>query len=678
MKKLLMLLLIFICSFSLFSCKDEKTTGEEYKIYELALKSGYTGTYEEWLESIKGAPGRDGREIELDIKDNYIVWRYKGDSNWIQLKNVNDLIGPKGEDGKSAYELYLETHPDYTGTEAEWLDDLLNDRLINGSYRLNRELVPIKNAGKYIQKTFMGVYFYKDGNVPYVGLNELISIFSRAFTKNINHTIDKENKTYTFSYSYNAKDYTMSIDWANDKITASSMDFFTYLLNQIAEPTHEYIKDANRKATGDKEFTLDLKAAHIDAIFFNDDILLQVDVASAIMLSYRLLNLAFNGDYYYFFKGYGSTTNGEEMRKSSKNSNSMPADLRKATNNGLLFILDNYYGLKDYKDIDSFDDVLFYQEEIQMYLNNSNPYLHNIGYDLLLHGYLDDLHTNAVTNSVYHKYEDNDFKINFEELGSHITDYLANIKKYKAASIALPKLEEGEKPLRYEGNTAFIKLNSFYDNGLTYTHEGSKLRDDAWKYSSFYLVKQSLDDIREYNKTHNSAIKNVVLDLSENGGGELKVMNGILGLLTNEDIINPKTNIHTSADILEAYKVDANLDGNYTDDDAYTEFNYTLLISDISFSAGNYMPSIFKDMKLGKVIGINSYGGMCIVGSKVLLDGTIIKLSSETMLRSKTLDSDGKFTEIESGVEPDYPIPFAKFYDLKYLDSFINNGYQEV
>ena len=37
--------------------------------------------------------------------------------------------GPQGEQGESAYEIYIKTHPTYTKSEQEWLDDLVNGRL---------------------------------------------------------------------------------------------------------------------------------------------------------------------------------------------------------------------------------------------------------------------------------------------------------------------------------------------------------------------------------------------------------------------------------------------------------------------------------------------------------------------------------------------------------------------
>ena len=60
--------------------------------YELAVEAGFKGTYEQWLESLKGSNGSNG------------------------------------SNGKSAFEIFKEYNPDYTGTEEEWLESLKGDR----------------------------------------------------------------------------------------------------------------------------------------------------------------------------------------------------------------------------------------------------------------------------------------------------------------------------------------------------------------------------------------------------------------------------------------------------------------------------------------------------------------------------------------------------------------------
>src|SRR5690606_13140285 len=66
-------------------------------IYTLATtQSEFNGTYEEWLESIRGPQGEDGRKISLRLANGNIQWQYEGDINWTNLVSISYLIGDKG------------------------------------------------------------------------------------------------------------------------------------------------------------------------------------------------------------------------------------------------------------------------------------------------------------------------------------------------------------------------------------------------------------------------------------------------------------------------------------------------------------------------------------------------------------------------------------------------------
>ncbi|NMA05195.1 MAG: hypothetical protein GX931_02355, partial [Acholeplasmataceae bacterium] len=70
------------------------------RIYELAAtQGGFIGTYEEWLESIKGPAGDDGREVTFQVADGFIKWQYVGDTSWTNLVELTSLVGPAGKDG---------------------------------------------------------------------------------------------------------------------------------------------------------------------------------------------------------------------------------------------------------------------------------------------------------------------------------------------------------------------------------------------------------------------------------------------------------------------------------------------------------------------------------------------------------------------------------------------------
>ena len=230
-------------------------------------------------------------------------------------------------------------------------------------------------------------------------------------------------------------------------------------------------------------------------------------------------------------------------------------------------------------------------------------------------------------------------------------------------------------PLVYEGNTAFIKFNSFeYDPNQVFGPNG--IRPEAWQRDSFMLVKMCLDQIREDNKANSNKITNIVLDLTHNTGGTISALVSILGLMTNEDVLIPTMNSQNNLELVESYKVDADLDKDFTDDDAYTEFNYNILVSELSFSCGNYLPVVARDMNLAKLIGRHTGGGMCSVGNINLLDGTTVRISSNKQLRTSQRDSKGNLIDTEFGIDPDYELTVDQLWDYKYIDNLINTSAQ--
>ena len=72
MKRLVVMILMSLMVFTLTGCDSEKTVNEGpiYDVYMLAVSVSATDlTYEEWLDSIQGPQGNDGREVELQVTD---------------------------------------------------------------------------------------------------------------------------------------------------------------------------------------------------------------------------------------------------------------------------------------------------------------------------------------------------------------------------------------------------------------------------------------------------------------------------------------------------------------------------------------------------------------------------------------------------------------------------------
>ena len=95
MKKILNLFICLILLILTASCDDiiiENQEDERYDIYLLAQEAGYKGTYEEWLESIKGEKGEDGHSPVITIENGY--WYIDGvNTNVIAQTNTNKWEG---------------------------------------------------------------------------------------------------------------------------------------------------------------------------------------------------------------------------------------------------------------------------------------------------------------------------------------------------------------------------------------------------------------------------------------------------------------------------------------------------------------------------------------------------------------------------------------------------------
>ena len=76
--------------------------------YKIALDHGFIGTVEDWLESLRGDPGKDNYEIAVEC--GYTGTR----EQW--------LSETKGDRGYSAYEIAVRYG--YKGTEEEWIGSL--------------------------------------------------------------------------------------------------------------------------------------------------------------------------------------------------------------------------------------------------------------------------------------------------------------------------------------------------------------------------------------------------------------------------------------------------------------------------------------------------------------------------------------------------------------------------
>ena len=180
----------------------------------------------------------------------------------------------------------------------------------------------------------------------------------------------------------------------------------------------------------------------------------------------------FNGD------GYFGITQSEvvtlsnedwaEIRTCEWNNSEAPAEMRRITVNFLNFALDYFYGLKDYKNIDSFgEDVI--TGELRANLLSADAATHNQAYIDLFQKTLNEMHTSLIKPSFFAGADAN-FDLSGDNMGTAMSDYYSlyyELSGDMSNSLGIPiESSDGSTILsvplvRFEDNTAFVILNSF-------------------------------------------------------------------------------------------------------------------------------------------------------------------------------------------------------------------------
>ena len=143
-------------------------------------------------------------------------------------------------------------------------------------------------------------------------------------------------------------------------------------------------------------------------------------------------------------------------------------------------------------------------------------------------------------------------------------------------------------------------------------------------------------------------VKNLVLDLTCNNGGDSDVLLAITNLLAGKNSFTYE-NLLTKQRAERTMLIDGNFDRVFDDKDKaprHPELNIAIMTSHYAFSSGNLLPSLMKDYGY-LIIGEKSGGGSCSIQRMCTAEGFCYILSSSRMrLTNKAGEN------IDRGVEP--------------------------
>ncbi|MBR1660190.1 MAG: S-layer homology domain-containing protein [Oscillospiraceae bacterium] len=292
-------------------------------------------------------------------------------------------------------------------------------------------------------------------------------------------------------------------------------------------------------------------------------------------------------------------------------------DLAEFTYRELCFNIDTFYGrpgqeyIHDALEKGGLDDVLSASyPDVKEKLLATDFAGFFTGLNQLIHGLLFDGGHTAIASKLV---EENADALSETLLGLIGTDYGAAFGNMISDSlISMFRLAAREKVYNGDyyiekGDTAMIRFDEFVvdmDGWKAYYAGKGELPLEGDTLGTIYAGLQ--------RAAANPEIRNVVFDISCNGGGDSGAMLAIEELMTGDGHINYKS-LLSGQTVTESYGVDLNFDGKFDENDKpFTQFNYGVLTSHSSFSCGNAFPFFMKEHG-AMILGIQSGGGACAI-----------------------------------------------------------------
>ena len=362
--------------------------------------------------------------------------------------------------------------------------------------------------------------------------------------------------------------------------------------------------------------------------------------------------------------------------------------------NIMKFVFDNIYGLKAIKGYKTAEEY-FTACEVKAGLKSTNIKEYNSAFAKLI-GKVDDGHTGYAGLSLYTAYDDLDSlpALVKENVGPRVTRLSQISGQYKKARIdKYAELNpDDERKGTTDGNYYHgIKLSSNNETAIItfdgFTHEEAQIKNmkeliqgevNTYRVRSemissspngFSAAFAYIDQLNKESKV----VKNVVIDLTNNGGGLIATMPYLAAFFTDDPTYVLKDTVKGTVREYH-YKVDLNGDGTFggAGDTYKGKFNFFVLTSGFSFSCGNCLPGMAKDAGV-KIIGEKSGGGVSPVGRYMDALGTIFQISNYTNMAYK--DANGKYVQNDAGIPLDYEFPLqnGNWYDPDAVQTFVKS-----
>ena len=578
------------------------------------------------------------------------------------------------------------------------------EKPIEGDTSFDTRNVPVNRGG--VDDGTVCLRFYHDmPSVPYISVADFQQLMLPGTTIEV-------TKTGEGQYLLQGPFAQATVNTVNDQFSSDDYMAFTNLMGQQQEGmdnvgyggapflryNHQELSPASATVTFDfKKYGIDLRGDDT-AVYFPfatiSDIFSDTDFHIA----------GYNGEKVVLLTGdlnNGIAVLEPESAKKLLEAESRNKDMAAFCYAELCFVIDHFYGMpgrsplesgiqKDGLDktLDTADDGALVKRLLKS--TNMNEYFTGMkGLQVMLQdgGHTDlmvDLNLFKATQEeedeeeIFENWMDSNqtMKDTYPNLFYPLMEFLYRLSNPKMQDIVIARPSPSDETYYKEGNTAYLMYDSFgpinkeawkeyYDGGC----EGETPTIDEKFLGDLSVVLDALKQADE-----DPEVKNLVVDLSCNTGGELDVLLAMTALMGGQSHYYSE-NIVTGQRQKIFYDVDCNFDGVFDEKDKDVKYNLNIavLTSDMSFSCGNLFPSLMKDMGF-PIIGERSGGGACAVQAFITPEGMQFQISS-----ARARLTNDKWENIDSGIEPNYVIDiseddYSAFYDLDFINEVFSSN----
>ncbi|MBO7123703.1 MAG: hypothetical protein J6V90_10565 [Treponema sp.] len=529
------------------------------------------------------------------------------------------------------------------------------------------------------------VYLNGWEDVPFLSLQDAGLILSMFNDRGCSVGYDSSRGAYTYKYSSGSAAASWPSEWNNDVMyfdpknqTVWSDEFVRMIspmdqvnngfggdsveANQTADEYAPRIvfSSATDQIKAKERTTIDLGRYGLKMFVIDEKLYIPFQALSPVFL--EIVNIVFNGTDYYINL---DPDNDADTQHKAFESGRSPSPIRsrlKAEYNyrAVCLCFDTNYCLKDKRAIIGKDNINLFNDSI---------FAAGLGFDLLstdtetydkafvrfLMGYIDDGHTFYQAPSIYQSMGSvNSYKRYVGAiLGPRykkLDQTSAEMKKRRAAAGGLGSDPNDDS---YGGNADWW----YIDNG---TDKLGILVFDTFETPQGFSPYKFFTDAFNGLKAEHPGIKNIVIDISCNGGGLIAQCLAALNFL-DDSVYLPQKN-HLDNSITRHRYVITDAAGNSLKQVSAdgSPFHFYVLTSGFSFSCGNLFPAVCKHQLDIPIVGQQSGGGGGVVKSTQTTDGAVFRTSASREMCA--IDKSGNYVSIDSGVPVDLPIPYEAFY----------------